>query len=174
MLNKLYITPKQWLHILRWTVYSLLLLFCMMVQTVVLGNRVSLHPNFVPLVLTCVCLREGPERGGTFALLGSLFWCLSGADYGSLSIFILTLLPVFGSALCRAVLANRFLPCLLICLITLLTEQITIFFLRFFFEEISLALLWQKLLPAAAVSMLFQPVIYLLVRQIAKIGDAYE
>ena len=66
MLDKLYITPRQWLRILRWTMYSLLFLTALLVQTVVLGNRTlfGTHPTFVPLVITCVCLREGAERGG--------------------------------------------------------------------------------------------------------------
>ena len=78
MLDKLYITPRQWLHFLRWALYSLLLLFVAMLQTVVLAGRVSICPDFVPIVISCVCLREGPERGGTFALIASLLWCLSG------------------------------------------------------------------------------------------------
>ena len=113
MLDKLYITPRQWLRILRWTMYSLLFLTALLVQTVVLGNRTlfGTHPTFVPLVITCVCLREGAERGGLFALLASLFWCLSGADQGSLSIFTLTVVPVLGTVVCSAVLRPDPLLC---------------------------------------------------------------
>ena len=59
MLDKLYITPRQWLHILRWSLYVVLFIVAMMVQTVVLGNRTlfGAHPHFVPVVITCVCLR---------------------------------------------------------------------------------------------------------------------
>ena len=85
MLDKLYITPRQWLRILRWTLYAALFLLALLVQTVVFGNRTILgaHPDLVAIVITCVCLREGPERGGTFALIASLVWCLSGIDQGS-------------------------------------------------------------------------------------------
>ena len=116
MLDKLYITPRQWLRILRWTLYAALFLLALLVQTVVFGNRTILgaHPDLVAIVITCVCLREGPERGGTFALIASLVWCLSGIDQGSVCLLVLTVLPVLGSILCRAVLANRFLPSLLV------------------------------------------------------------
>ena len=82
MLDKLYITPRQWLRILRWTLYAALFLLALLVQTVVFGSRTILgaHPDLVAIVITCVCLREGPERGGTFALIASLVWCLSGID----------------------------------------------------------------------------------------------
>ena len=64
MLDKLYITPRQWLRILRWTLYAALFLLALLVQTVVFGNRTILgaHPDLVAIVITCVCLREGPER----------------------------------------------------------------------------------------------------------------
>ena len=108
MLDKLYITPRQWLRILRWTLYAALFLLALLVQTVVFGNRTILgaHPDLVAIVITCVCLREGPERGGTFALIASLVWCLSGIDQGSVCLLVLTVLPVLGSILCRAALVD--------------------------------------------------------------------
>lgn len=176
MLDKLYITPKQWMHILRWTLYTLLFLFAMMLQTVVFGKHTFLgtHPSFVPIVITCVCLREGPERGGLFALLTSLLWCLSGADQGSVSIAVLTVLPVCGSLLCRRVLENRFLPCLIITFLTLFTEQTVIFLLKLFFDEMKGSLYLTELLPCVFVSLLVQPCIYLLVKRIERIGEPYE
>ncbi len=176
MLDKLYITPKQWLHILRWTLYSLLFLLAMMLQTVVFGNHklFGVQPNLVPVVITCVCLREGAERGGLFALLTSLFWCLSGADEGSVSIAVLTIVPVLGSLLCSAVLANRFLPSLAITVVTLFTEQTLIFLLKYFFGAAAGSSFLTELIPCVLVSTLAQPAVYLLVKCIEKIGDAYE
>lgn len=176
MLDKLYITPKQWLHILRWTLYALLFLLAMMLQTVVFGNRTLLgvHPQFVPLVICCVCLREGPERGGLFALLTSLFWCLSGADMGSVSLLLLTVLPIGGSLLCRAVLENRFLSSLLITAVIMLVEQSAIFVLKYFFDGLAGPLYLTELLPCVFVSLLAQPLIYLLVKRIEKVGEPYE
>lgn len=176
MLDKLYITPKQWLHILRWTLYALLLLLAMMLQTVVFGGRTifGTHPDLVPLVIVCVCLREGAERGGTFALLASLFWYLAGAEQGSICIAVLTIVPVVGSLLCRAMLASRFVPCFVIALVTLFLEQTVMFALKYFFDGLAGIWFLRELLPCVAVSMLFQPPIYWLVGRIGKIGDAYE
>lgn len=176
MLDKLYITPRQWLRILRWTLYSLLLLLAILLQTVVFGNRTFLgaRPDLVPVVIACVCLREGAERGGTFALLGSLFWYLTGAEQGSVCIVTLTVLPVIGSLLCRTMLAERFLPCLLITLVTLFVEQSVMFLLKFFFDGLAGSLFVGELLPCVAVSLLAQPPVYWLVKRIAKIGASYE
>lgn len=174
MLDKLYITPRQWLHFLRWALYSLLLLFVAMLQTVVLAGRVSICPDLVPIVITCVCLREGPERGGTFALLTSLLWCLTGIDQGSVAIAVLTIVPVVGSLLSRAVLTNRFIPCLIIAFVTVFLEQSVMFFLKFFFGNAAGVLFLTKLLPCVLISTLVQPPIYWLVKRIAKIGERYE
>ena len=176
MLDKLYITPRQWLHILRWTLYALLFLLVMMIQTADLGNRTvfGAHLHLIPVVIVCVCLREGPERGGLFALLASLFWCLSGAEMGSLSLAVLTVVSVLASVLCRALLANRFVPCLLAVLATLFIEQSLIFLYHLFFDGIEPLLYLQRSLPCILVSTLAQPPIYFLVKRISTIGDAYE
>ena len=176
MLDKLYITPRQWMHILRWTMYALLLLLAMMVQTVVLGNRTifGIKPDFVPVVIVCVCLREGPERGGLFALLASFFWYLSGADQGSIGIAVLTVLPVLGSVLLRSTLTNRFLPCLLFTLFTLLTQHSLMFLWRLIFDKMDGTLFFTRLLPCVLVSLLVQPPVYWLVKRIEKIGEPYE
>ena len=176
MLDKLYITPRQWLLILRWALYRLLFLTVMMVQTVVLGNRTvfGIHPSFVPVVISCVCLREGAERGGLFALIASVFWCLSGADQGSVSILVLTVVPVLGALLCRAVLINRFLPCLAISFLALCCDQALCFLLKYFLGQMSVSLFTQQLIPCVLVSILSQPLLYWLVKCIAKIGASYE
>lgn len=176
MLDKLYITPRQWLHILRWSLYSLLLLLAILVQTVVFGNHTLLgtHPNFVPVVIVCVCLREGPERGGLFALLASLFWHMSGADQGSVSIGVLTIVPVVGSLLTRDVLINRFVPGLIITLLALFLEQGIVFAMGVLFEDMAGILFFSDLIPCVLVSALAQPLVYWLVKRIEKIGDAYE
>lgn len=176
MLDKLYITPKQWMHVLRWTLYTLLLLLAMMIQTVVLGNHtiLGIHPDFVPVVIVCVCMREGPERGGTFALLGSLLWALSGADMGSICIAVLTVVPVIGGLLCRAVLVNRFVPCLVMTVLALLLEHTIVFLINFFFNGMAGILFLTDVLPCVLISAAVQPLVYLVVKRIEKVGDAYE
>ena len=176
MLDKFYITPKQWLHILRWSLYALLFLVAMMVQTVVFGNRLvfGTKPLLTPVVICCVCLREGAERGGIFALVASLFWCFSGVEYGPVGIVVQTVVPVLGTVLSRGILSSRYIPCLLITFLALLAEQCIVYALKLFSDLAQPRLFFTVLLPCVFVSLLFQPVIYILVKQIEKIGDPYE
>lgn len=174
MLDKLYITPRQWLSFLRWALYSLLALLCAMLQTVVLANRVTVCPDLVPIVIVCVCLREGAERGGIFALTASLLWCFSGADQGSVAIAVLTIVPVAGTLLNRAILTNRFIPCLMLAFLTLFIEQSLMFLLKFFFQDAAGVLFFTRLLPCVLISLLAQPPLYWLTGKIAQIGERYE
>lgn len=176
MLDKLYITPKQWLRILRWSLYSLLFLLALLVESSVFGKHTLLgvRPQLVAVVIVCVCFREGAERGGLFALLTSLFWCLSGIPYGSIAIAVYTLVPVAGTLLTRSVLVNRFVPCLLITLAALFLQQVVVFAIGYFFHNVGGLYFFLELLPCVFLSLLFQPVVYWLVKRIARIGGPYE
>ena len=85
MFRHLHLTKLQWLGILKWSLYGLLTLVVLLLQTVVLTQLpvfgVKLSP--LPILIVCVCIREGPEKGGVYAILATLFWCLSGADFGN-------------------------------------------------------------------------------------------
>ena len=176
MLDKLYITPRQWMRILRWSLYFLLVVAVMMLQTVLIGNRLifGVKLDLIPLVLFCVCLREGPDRGGVFCLLSSLFLALSGADQGALLIFLLTVLPVLASLLMRKIFVMHFLSTLVTCGVLLLLTQSVCFVFRLMNGATAGSLYFTRLLPMVVVSLLFQPVIYWLVKSIGKIGDPYE
>ena len=176
MLDKLYITPKQWMRIFRWALYSLLLLCAMLVQTVLLGKVMIFGTKIDPvsLVIFCVCLREGPERGGLFALLGSVFWALSGADQGALLIFLLTVLPILASVLLRKIFVRSFFSDLISCGLLLLLTHTGDFLLRLINGTVAGKLYFTRLLPTVLVTLLFQPLIYWLVKIVEKIGDPYE
>lgn len=176
MLDKLYITPRQWLRILRWTLYALVFFLALLVQTTLLGNttRPGLRPDLIAVVISCVCLREGPERGGLFALLASFFWYLTGADLASVSIAVMTLVPVLGCIAADSWFNRRFLPCLAVTVLTVLTHRSVIFLLKYFFEELPAALFAARVLPCVPASAAVQPLVYLLVRAVSRIGDAYE
>lgn len=176
MLDKLYITPRQWLRILRWGLYSLLFLLAMLTESSVFGRHTLLgvHPQLAAVVAVCVCFREEAERGGLFALLATLIWCLSGASYGSLNIAVFTIVPVAGTLVCRNILMKRFIPCLLTALAALLLQQLVIFALGYFLNGVGLRYLFVELLPCVGVSLLFQPLLYWLVSCISRIGGPYE
>ncbi len=96
-LSKLYITPKQRRSILKWVLYSLVILVLSLLQDVVLSN---LRPfgaaiELVPAAIILVCLLEGVQSGCVFALCASLYYWFSGATLGAFAMVVITVLSIF-------------------------------------------------------------------------------
>ncbi len=176
MLGRFYITPGQWRRIFRWILYGLLFLGTVLLQTVLLGKNgvFGRYPDLVAVVIICVAVAEGPERGGMFALIASTFWALSGIERGAIQILCLTALPVLSSYVSRKYFSAPYLTSLITCGGTLLVAQTLSFLLKRFYEAIPGYLYMTRLLPGILVALLFQPLIYWLVKSIGKIGDPYE
>lgn len=176
MLDKFYITPGQWRHFFRWTLYSLLFLSAMILQTVIWGDDGFLgqNPHVVAVVILTVCMVEGTERGGLFALLTSTFWALSGIDRGALQILCLTTLPILSVYWTRKLFSISYIPDLLSCGLILFITNTVDFLLRMFYDGVPGHMFFTRLLPGIGVTLLFQPLIYWLVKSMEKIGDPYE
>lgn len=164
-------TRQKTLTVLRWVLYAAVFLAAMMAQTVALSGGIAGYAvSCVPLAVACVAMHEGAEGGGAFALAASLLWCLSGADYGSAQLVLLTCAGVLCGGLCQVALTKRLLPALLLCALTLALDDGVCFLLRVYLGGASLTQAATVLLPSLGVSECFAPVFYLLCRLIARIG----
>ena len=173
MLKYFHLTKLQWKGILKWSLYGLLTLLVLLLQTVVLSQLPVWGAKLTPLpgLIVCVCVREGPEKGGLYAVLAALLWCLSGADFGNLSLAVIPVGAILSAVLCRAVLTLRFLPTAMCCLaVTLLNAAVIFIFKLILPPTVALENLWRLLLPGAAASMAFVPLHYALVKLISRIG----
>lgn len=173
MFKHFHLTKTQWQGILKWTVYGLLTLLTLLLQTVVLARTTALRikPTPLPVLTVCICIREGPEKGGVYALLSALLWCFSGADYGNLSVAILPIGAMLSAVLCRAVLTLRFVPTALCALAVTLLNATAIFIFKLILPPtVALENYWRILLPGVALSMVFLPIQYPLVKCISRIG----
>ena len=173
MLKYFHLTRRQWLGVLKWSLYGLLTLLALLLQTSVLAKRPILGTKLAPLpaLIVCVCVREGPEKGGLYAILASLFWCFSGADFGNLSVAVIPIGAMLSAVLCRAVLTLRFVPTALCCLaVTLLNASVIFLFKLILPPAAALENYWKVLLPGVGLSMVFVPIHYALVKLIGRIG----
>lgn len=174
MLEKLHITTKQWKTIIKWTLHTVLFLFVMLFQTVCLGNVrfFGVSCNFLPVLLTCVCIMEEPSSGGLFTLIMTLIWCLSGADFGSLSIVVLTVGGIFAGIICRAIINRRFLPSALCCFAVCFIHENAIFVLKLLFGDVEHSFWLTRALPSAVFAMVSFPLLYLIIKRISRIGGS--
>ncbi len=173
MFKYFHLTKLQRLGILKWSLYGLLTLLVLLLQTVVLSKHTGLasKPALLPGLIVCVCVREGPEKGGAYSILAALLWCLSGADFGNLSVAVVPVGAMLAAVLCRAVLTLRFFPTALCCLaVTLLDASVIFAFKLILPPAVALPNYWRVLLPAVAAAMVFVPIHYGLVKLISRIG----
>ena len=78
---------------------------------------------------------------------------------------------ILSAVLCRAVLTLRFLPAALCCLaVSLVNESLIFVFKLILPPAVALSNYWRILLPTVALSMLFMPIHYALVKLIGRIG----
>lgn len=171
LLSKLYITPSQRKTILKWVLYSALCVAVLVVQDVAL-SRMSLFGGIVdltPCVIMLVCVLEGAESGGVFALLASVFYLYSGSAPGTYCILLVTVPAVVAAAFRQNYLRRGFGAHWLCTVIPGLVYQlgvygIGVFFGRTYPERIT-AFLMNILLAA-----LVLPVVYPAFGAVSKIG----
>ncbi len=92
LLAQLYITRRQRLALLKWTLLGASLLLLSLVQDVVM-SQLSLGGATTDLVsagIFLICMLLPPEQGGLFALIGSVCYYFSGSAPGSFTIAMLT------------------------------------------------------------------------------------
>ena len=121
--NKLYITKKQRLAALKWSLYGLACILMLIIQEAFVG-QLRIFGGFLdltPCAIILVCLLEGSEQGSVFAFVMSMIYVFSGSAPDTLCIALITVPAVavtlvrenylrrsFGSALLCAAAAVRF------------------------------------------------------------------
>ena len=109
-LNKLYITKKQRLSLLRWFLFGLGLLVLSLVQDVIM-SRFTILGATTDLVcggIFLICLLIGVDSSAVFALCASTVYYFAGFSPGVHCIILLTALGVFLNILRHSYLKRTF------------------------------------------------------------------
>lgn len=110
LLNRLYITRRQRLAILKWSLLGLSLLVLSLLQDVVL-SQFSLGGATTDLVsagIFLICMLLEPEQGGIFALIGATGYYFSGSAPGSYTIAMLTCISLLVNIFRHSFLRRNF------------------------------------------------------------------
>lgn len=173
-LQKLRITKKQGRTLLKWALYAAVLVAIIVVQGVVL-SRLPLFGarlNLICCYVVCVCVVEGPDRGGVFALCASLVWALSGAQLGFVSILVLTLGGMLCAIAMERLLRDNLATCAICCFAVSLVHESAIFLLLLFLHRVTGYQYLRILLPSVLFSMVGCPAFYYLARAITRVGGS--
>ena len=172
LLNYLILTKRQQKNLLKWSLYTLFLVFLSLVQDVLLSQvRIfGATTELIPCAIFVICILEGSQRGSVFALIAALCYLFSGTAPGVYSMVTITFLGVGSTLLRQIFLQDRFSSCMLCTLGATVLYQLGNFVFglilgltvpdRFFGFVIT-----------AVLSLLVVPLIYLVTKAIYRIGD---
>ena len=170
-LNKLYLTPRQRLSILKWSLYCLLLVTLSVLQDVLLC-RLQLFgatTELVPCGILMICLAEGMEYGSVFSLIAACLYLFTGSSAGYHTIVVLTFICVFASFFRQSYLRKGFFATMLCTVAGVLAFQYLSFFFCLLFGQTHFARIGVPLVTGL-LTLIGAPVLYPLIRGISTIG----
>ena len=170
-LSKLYITKKQRLNLLKWVLFSLVLVLLSVVQDVIL-SQVRLFGATTDLLcgaLLMVCIMLDPEDGCIFILTGSTLYHFSGVSPGPYTIAFLTVIGLLISIFRQAYLRRNFGTTFLCSGVAIMLYELLVFSAGAFWGHTNISRL-QIFLLSGLYTLLVVPALYPIFRVIGKIG----
>ena len=169
--NLFHLTQKQRTEILKWSLYALVCLFCLIVQDTIMSrfHFFGGTTDLVACVLLLITVVEGIDRGSIFILLASLLYFFSGSAPGAFSVAMLTILGI-GAAMFRQAYWHRSFGSIMLCAsLAMMLYEIGIFGIGIFMGRT----LWVRIsvfLLTGFMSVLVMLALYPLAKVIGKIG----
>ena len=173
LLDKLYITPKQRLSILKWLLLGLVLLTLSVLQDVVLCRfrLFGATTDLVPCAIILICIMEGVENGCIFAFISSLIYQFSGSAPGMYAMVFLTIIAILAAILRQSYLQKGFGAALFCTSCAMLLYELLVFAMGLFLE-LSYPGRIVGFLITGGLSLLSVPLLYPLVMLIGAIGGS--
>ena len=171
LLSKLFLTQQQRKVLLKWVLYSLVLLFLSVLQDVILCRfrLFGATTELVPCGIFLICLMEGLEQGSIFSLCASCLYLFSGTAAGTYSIVFITALSVGITYFRQSFLRKGFSAAMLCTGFALLVYQLCVFGFGLFLSLTTLGRIFSHFLTAL-LTMAAAPALYPLLRVISTIG----
>ena len=171
ILSKLYLTPKQRKSILRWLLLCLLPLAASVLQDVILC-RLQLFgatTDLVPCAIILICVILGTDSSCLFVLLAALAYQFSGTSPGYYVVPLITVLAILLSMFRESFLRKSFSSVMLSAGTAVVLYEMLLFVVGFVFGN-TRADRWSVFLVTAGLSLITLPIMYPMVKTIAKIG----
>ena len=133
--SKLYLTKTQRRTILKWTLYTAVLLLLSVLQDVILSKLrlFGATTDLVPCAVILICILEGAHNSAIFTLIASCMFVFSGGAPGLYCMVFLTALSLGASLLRQSFLAARFSSAMVCCVIAFALYELLTFAMGLFF-----------------------------------------
>ena len=166
-----HLTSLQRHRIVKWALYGALLLVALLLQDTML-SRVRFSGATTDLavcVILLVGILEGPEDGGLFALLASVFYYFSGSAPGVYVIALATAVAIFGGLFRQGYWSQGMSSAMLCTGLALLVYELGLMIIGIFLNLTTWSRMGVFILTALLSTLVTAP-LYPLVRVIAQIG----
>ena len=170
-MSKLQLTKLQQKQVLKWALYTLLLVLLSVVQDVILC-RLRIFggtTDLVPCGIFLICALEGCHSGSLFALLASIGYLFSGSAPGPQILVLITVLGVLTAAIRQTYLQPGLRSAMLCTLLAMVLYELCVFAFCLLLGQVTGSRLTAFLI-SAVLSPLTVPVLYLIIRPIMAIG----
>lgn len=169
--SKLFLTQKQRRSVLRWGLYSLVLLVLSVLQDVLLCRfrLFGATTELVPCGIFLICLIEGLERGSIFSLCAACLYLFSGSAPGNYAIVFITALSVGITAFRQSFLQKGFSAAMLCTGAATLVYQLAVFALGLFLGMTTFGRLGSRFVTAL-LTFAWAPLLYPILNAISTIG----
>jgi hypothetical protein len=171
LLSHLILTQKQRRSLLKWVLYTLVLLVLSILQDVLLCRfrLFGATTELVPCGIFLICVMEGLDRGSVFCLCAACIYFFSGSAAGIYSIVFITALGVGVCLFRQSYLQKSFSATMLCVVIAMLFYELAVFFIGLFLGLTTFPRIGSFLLTAI-MTLVAAPVLYPVANLIGAIG----
>lgn len=172
--EKLVLTRLQRKTLLKWVLYTAVLVVLSVLQDVLLSRMriLGATTELVPCGIFLICLLEGAEGGSLFALLASLVYLFSGGAAGIYSVVFITAFAVGATWLRQRFFQSGFGAAMLCTGCAMLLYEFAVFVIGVFLDLTTVSRVGSFLLTAL-LTMLTAPAVYWVLRTIGG-GDIWK
>ena len=171
LLNKLYLTPKQRKTILRWFLFVVLLVVASVLQDVIFCRfrLFGATTDLVPCAIILTGMLLGAQDSAIFVLLAALGYQATGSAPGYYVVPMITFLTLLLSLLREGFLRKTFSSVMLCAGSAVLVYEMLLFCVGLAFGN-TRPDRWFVFLTTGVLSLITLPIMYPIIKTIAKIG----
>lgn len=170
-LSKLFLTRKQRLSLLKWLLYTLVLLVLSVLQDVVLCRfrLFGATTELVPCGIFMICVIQGAQSGCLFALIAGLVYIFSGSGPGIYAVALIPILAVAVTIFRQSYLRKGFSATLLCTTAAVMAYEMVVFLVNLLLglTHVGRAGIFAL---TGLYSLVAAPVLYPILTSIGKIG----
>ena len=171
ILGKILLTQKQRQAVLRWGMYSLVCLFGLILQDVLM-SRISIFggtTDLVPAFIFVICILQGGESSCIFALAASLIYYYSGSSPGPFCIPLITAIGILAAIFRQGYLRKGFSAMMLCATLSVVVYEAAIFGIGMFLKYTYLSRIGGFGITIL-MTLVCMPIVYPILLSIGKIG----